>query len=370
MQGTIRLRDPSLRSTSTAIPRLTCAGSTTMRLAVALLVGAAPSPATRSPAWTIAQAIRCVNETFIPRSLSAALSALRLASRVSTGRVRNEVAVGIERLSFIALASIAAGPRSGLASPAAPRRAGAAPAPSPSAAASTSSLVTLPPGPEPSTDAEVDALRGGDPARHGRGPAVARRRPALGAGSPCAASLLRLAGPPRRARGAAPAAISASACPTCTVSSGSTRSLVIVPAAGAGTSASILSVETSITVSPSSTCWPSATCHSSTVPSVTDSPISGIEIDQRLARLAAPAADGSASARGGRPRRAAATRRRPSRRRGPRRPRRRPSRGRSVSCSGDASALGAVARARCRWDRSGRAPGRPRPCRRAGRGSW
>src|SRR4029077_19344829 len=48
----------------------------------------------------------------MPRSLSTALSALRFASSVSTASSRNEVAVGIERLSFIALASVAGG-RSG-----------------------------------------------------------------------------------------------------------------------------------------------------------------------------------------------------------------------------------------------------------------
>ena len=95
---------------------------------------------------------------------------------------------------------------------------------------------------------------------------------------------------------AAPTTISAIACPTCTVSSGSTSSFVIVPAAGAGTSASILSVETSITVSPSATAWPSATCHSRIVPSVTDSPISGIEITSVSPGWSAPvAADGPAS---------------------------------------------------------------------------
>ena len=51
-----------------------------------------------------------------------------------------------------------------------------------------------------------------------------------------------------------------------------------MPLAGAGTSASTLSVETSTTVSPSSTNSPSCLCHSSTVPSVTDSPIWGIWI--------------------------------------------------------------------------------------------
>src|SRR5205823_14268140 len=53
--------------------------------------------------------------------------------------------------------------------------------------------------------------------------------------------------------GAAPALISASGWPTLTTLSDSTSSLLIVPLAGAGTSASTLSVETSTTVCPSST---------------------------------------------------------------------------------------------------------------------
>ena len=57
---------------------------------------------------------------------------------------------------------------------------------------------------------------------------------------------------------------------------------MIVPLAGAGTSASTLSVETSTTVSPSLTDCPSSTCHSSTVPSLTDSPISGIDDSDRV----------------------------------------------------------------------------------------
>ena len=89
-------------------------------------------------AWTIAQAIRCVNDSFLP----ALLSALRRASRVSTGRVRKLVAVGIERLSFMNFTSVAAGPRMG--STAAPEG-----APLPSTAARTSSLVTRPRGPDP-----------------------------------------------------------------------------------------------------------------------------------------------------------------------------------------------------------------------------
>src|SRR6185437_10895001 len=75
-----------------------------------------------------------------------------------------------------------------------------------------------------------------------------------------------------------PGAISASGEPTGTSSSTSASSAVIVPSIGAGTSASTLSVETSTTVSPSLTLSPSATCHSRTMPSVTDSPISGIAI--------------------------------------------------------------------------------------------
>ena len=66
--------------------------------------------------------------------------------------------------------------------------------------------------------------------------------------------------------------------PTGTSSSTATSSFVITPSIGAGTSASTLSVDTSTTVSPSLTVSPSATCHSRTIPSVTDSPISGIAI--------------------------------------------------------------------------------------------
>ena len=63
-------------------------------------------------ACTIAQAIRCVNESFFP----AAFSSLRRPSSRSTGTVRKLVAVGIERLSFMNFTSVAAGPRMGLTS--------------------------------------------------------------------------------------------------------------------------------------------------------------------------------------------------------------------------------------------------------------
>ena len=62
-------------------------------------------------------------------------------------------------------------------------------------------------------------------------------------------ALLPLLGGGARAAGAAPlGSISASGLPTSTVSSGCTRILATVPEAGAGTSASTLSVETSTIV--------------------------------------------------------------------------------------------------------------------------
>ncbi len=92
-----------------------------------------------------------MKETFIPRSFKTPFSALRLASRVSTASVLNEVAVGIVRLSFIASASIPAGPRSVFASPSAAGAVGPLPSLSPSPAPSTSAFVILPPAPVPFT---------------------------------------------------------------------------------------------------------------------------------------------------------------------------------------------------------------------------
>ena len=142
MQGTSSERWP-LRSTSTAMPRLTPPGSITVGLP-SVSWKARPITGHSWAALTIAQAIRCVKLTFMPRSLRTSLSALRLASSVSTASSLNEVAVGIERLSFIARASDAAGPRSGFASPSAAT--GAAPSPPPE---STSDLVIFPPAPVP-----------------------------------------------------------------------------------------------------------------------------------------------------------------------------------------------------------------------------
>src|SRR3989442_8210691 len=73
----------------------------------------------------------------------------------------------------------------------------------------------------------------------------------------------------------APTAISASGAPTAIVFPASARILVNVPLAGAGTSASTLPVVTSTSASPSRTGSPGCFSHLATVPSVTDSPISG-----------------------------------------------------------------------------------------------
>jgi hypothetical protein len=64
--------------------------------------------------------------------------------------------------------------------------------------------------------------------------------------------------------------------PTVTVSPGCARISSITPAAGAGTSASTLSVEISTIVSSTSTASPGCLAHSRMTPSDTDSPIAGI----------------------------------------------------------------------------------------------
>ena len=96
----------------------------------------------------------------------------------------------------------------------------------------------------------------------------------------------------------APAAlfvIRAITCPTVTVSPSSARISVIVPAAGAGSSMSTLSVETSTTVSPSLTVSPTLTDHSRIVPSVTDSPPVGVTMSIVSPTVASVAASCSAS---------------------------------------------------------------------------
>ena len=78
--------------------------------------------------------------------------------------------------------------------------------------------------------------------------------------------------------GASPGSSSASGWPTSTVSSSWARILTSLPACGAGTSASTLSVETSTIVSSLATQSPSCLCQVRIVPSDTDSPICGMGI--------------------------------------------------------------------------------------------
>ena len=98
--GTINVREPSLRCTSTASPRFTC--SCTMRCG---LPSSSPNvwliPGWSRTAAAIAYPIRWVNETFMSRraTFSASFSWRRRRSSVSTSRLRKLVAVGIERLS-------------------------------------------------------------------------------------------------------------------------------------------------------------------------------------------------------------------------------------------------------------------------------
>src|SRR5215218_1633390 len=88
---------------------------------------------------------------------------------------------------------------------------------------------------------------------------------AAGSSSAVAAGALPLVG-----------AISARTAPTSTVSPSAKLIFTTVPEAGAGTSASTLSVEISTSVSSSATVSPSCLCHSRMVPSETDSPIAGM----------------------------------------------------------------------------------------------
>ena len=97
-----------------------------------------------------------------PALVEHALSALRLASSVSTAIVRNDVAVGTSRLSSIALASIAAGPRSAFASPAAAAGGGRA-VPAPVGGRKHVLLRHLRPGPDP-LPSQVDAQLAAPPA--------------------------------------------------------------------------------------------------------------------------------------------------------------------------------------------------------------
>ena len=227
-------------------------------------------------AIAIAQAMMCVKETLRPASFNC----LRRASIVPTDRLRKLVAVGTDRLSSMYLASIAAPPLSCVSEAVPP--AGAAPPPW--AAEMMSSLTILPARPLPATAAtstprsaaarlatgEIDVPSGTETA-----PLPAPLEVVAVAAAESAAPLESGAGaaatsPP------SPRVISAITWPTFTVSPSSARILVTVPVAGDGTSASTLSVEISTIVSSTFMGSPSDRCHSRIVPSVTDSPISGM----------------------------------------------------------------------------------------------
>ena len=195
--------------------------------------------------------------------MPAALSERRRASSRPTGTLRKLVAVGIERLSFMNFTSVAAGPRIGSAP------AGAEGLPSPSTALSTSSFVTRPRGPLPLS--ALTSIPCAAAMRSATGVALSSPFPAgggEGAGFSSAAGCT-CAGAP------GPASMRHRTAPTDTVSSASTRISASVPATGAGTSASTLSVEISTSTSSAATLSPIPFLHSSTVPSLTESPICG-----------------------------------------------------------------------------------------------
>src|SRR4051794_14000679 len=169
-------------------------------------------------------------------------------------------------------ASVAAGPRIGLA----PAGAGAgfglagADAPLPESAACTSSLVTRPRGPEPARPATSTPLA--DAMRAATGVALTLPFPPVAfPGAVCASGSGGAAG----AGAPSPGAMRATTVPVATTSSGFARISTTVPATGDGSSASTLSVEISTRPWSRSTTSPTFTSQSRTVPSETDSPISG-----------------------------------------------------------------------------------------------
>ena len=144
----------------------------------------------------------------------------------------------------------------------------------PFSAASTSAFEIRPAGPGALDLREVDAERVGHPGGH--------RRDLDLVGDPRRSARLRARGGGRlgRLRAVAPfdVVMRAMTWPTVTVSPAWARISSIVPEAGAGTSASTLSVEISTIVSSSATGSPGCLAHSRIVPSDTDSPIAGMTI--------------------------------------------------------------------------------------------
>ena len=220
-------------------------------------------------------------------------------SSTSTGSVRKLVAVGIERLSSMKRASVAAGPRIGTA--VAPSGAGGAlGAPLPCTAASTSSLVTRPRGPLPCTVETSSPWALATRAATGVAAPGAPGAAAAGTGAEVG-SAAGATGPPAAGAAPAPAAMRQSVVPTATVSSACTRISRSVPATGEGSSASTLSVEISTRMSSTATASPTRFRHSSTVPSATESPISGKATSTSSPSLSPPAPFPLAAAGAGSP---------------------------------------------------------------------
>ncbi len=163
-------------------------------------------------------------------------------------------------------------------------------------AASTSALEMRPAGPEPCTFARSTPWAAATRAATG----VTLTASGIGSGAAVVAGSAAALGSAAFA-GAAPllVVIRAMTWPTWTVSPAWARISSIVPAAGAGTSASTLSVEISTIVSSSATGSPGCLAHSRIVPSVTDSPIAGItmsSVSPAAASSAAGASSGVAAA--------------------------------------------------------------------------
>src|ERR1700694_5049388 len=192
-------------------------------------------------------------------------------SSTSTRTVRKLVAVGTWRLSSMYLTSAAAPPRKGIAGAISPPplagegRVGACR----SIASATSRRRIDPPGPLPLMPARsmpFALARSSAPSVTSTGVAFG---PPFGAAAGTAGAVGSAGDsaffPPPPARGGRGGGVFPA----------SARILVSVPVAGAGTSASTLSVVTSTSASPSRTGSPGCFSHLATVPSVTDSPISG-----------------------------------------------------------------------------------------------
>src|SRR5438105_9763339 len=285
------------------MPRATRVGVPSIRSNVTAIEG------TSFTARTTAKAIRCVYETFSgrPAAWIAWLSCRRRWSSRSTRTVRKLVAVGTSRLSSMYLTRAAAAPRSGIdpvGDWAGDGGVGACCVAAfcvaafcvavccRSMASATSRRRIDPPGPLPLTVAKSMPFARASSSAPSVISTLAAAWPPFGAGGAGAVDFPSPLGgegagavvfpPPLAGEGrvgalspSAPTSISASGAPTEIVWPASARIFSSLPLAGAGISASTLSVVTSTSASPSRTESPGCFSHLATVPSVTDSPISG-----------------------------------------------------------------------------------------------